>query len=169
MNHLFYKALQQIYPSERLLTRDVELLPYESDALTAFQTKPGAVVLPLSEDEIIAAVRQRYEMDVPFVASGWAGHLFESDESHQADRPTAAHCGCRAGRGEPAYHAGSAAIWSLLCARSIKPVDWRPWREYRLSQRRRPWSEIWHDQQSCPRHEGGGWGRKIFPRFFECG
>ena len=70
MNHLFYKALQQIYPSERLLTRDVELLPYESDALTAFQTKPGAVVLPLSEDEIIAAVRLCYEMDVPFVARG---------------------------------------------------------------------------------------------------
>ena len=73
MNHLFYKALQQIYPSERLLTRDVELLPYESDALTAFQTKPGAVVLPLSEDEIIAAVRQRYEMDVPFAARGRMG------------------------------------------------------------------------------------------------
>lgn len=70
MNHLFYKALQQIYPSDRLLTRDVELLPYESDALTAFQTKPGAVVLPLREDEIIATVRLCYEMGVPFVARG---------------------------------------------------------------------------------------------------
>lgn len=70
MNHLFYKGLQRIYPSERLLTRDVELLPYESDALTAFQTRPGAVVLPLREDEIIATVRLCYEMGVPFVARG---------------------------------------------------------------------------------------------------
>ena len=70
MNRLFFEALQQIYPDERLLTRDVELLPYESDALTAFQTKPGAVVLPLSEDEIIATLRLCYEMGVPFVARG---------------------------------------------------------------------------------------------------
>lgn len=70
MNHLFFEALRQIYPSERLLTRDVELLPYESDALTAFQTKPGAVVLPLNEDEIIATVRLCYEMGIPFVARG---------------------------------------------------------------------------------------------------
>ncbi len=70
MNHLFFEALRQIYPSERLLTRDVELLPYESDALTAFQTKPGAVVLPLNGDEIIATVRLCYEMGIPFVARG---------------------------------------------------------------------------------------------------
>ena len=70
MNHPFFKGLQQIYPSERLLTRDAELLPYESDALTAFQTKPGAVVLPLSAGEIIATVRLCYEMGVPFVARG---------------------------------------------------------------------------------------------------
>ncbi len=70
MNHLFFEALRQIYPSERLLTRDVELLPYESDALTAFQTKPGAVVLPLNENEIIATVRLCYEMGIPFVARG---------------------------------------------------------------------------------------------------
>ena len=70
MNRRFFEELEKIYPSERILTRDVELLPYESDALTAFQTKPGAVVLPLNADEIIAAVRLCHEMDVPFMARG---------------------------------------------------------------------------------------------------
>ena len=70
MNRRFFDELEQIYPSERILTRDVELLPYESDALTAFQTKPGAVVLPLNADEIIATVRLCHEMAVPFMARG---------------------------------------------------------------------------------------------------
>ena len=70
MNHPFLQGLAQIYPTERLLTRDVELLPYESDGLTAFQTRPGAVVLPLTEDEIIATVRLCHEMGIPFVARG---------------------------------------------------------------------------------------------------
>ena len=70
MNHPFLEALKRIFPSDRLLTRDVELLPYESDALTAFRTKPGAVVLPISEDEIIETVRLCHEMAVPFVARG---------------------------------------------------------------------------------------------------
>ncbi len=70
MNHPFIQALQQIYPAERLLTRDVQLLPYESDGLTAFQTKPGAVALPVDEDEIISTVRLCHQMEVPFVARG---------------------------------------------------------------------------------------------------
>lgn len=70
MNRRFIDALSEIYPGKRLLTRDVELLPYESDALTAFQTKPGAVVLPENADEIIATVRLCHEHSVPFVARG---------------------------------------------------------------------------------------------------
>ncbi len=70
MNQLFFEKLQQIYPEDRLLSRDVELLPYESDALTAFQTKPGAVVLPISENEIIQTMRLCHAHDVPFVARG---------------------------------------------------------------------------------------------------
>lgn len=70
MNRKFIDALSEIYPGNRLLTRDVELLPYESDALTAFQTKPGAVVLPENADEVIATVRLCHERSVPFVARG---------------------------------------------------------------------------------------------------
>ena len=70
MNHPFIEALGKIYPADRLLTRDVELLPYESDALTAFQSKPGAVALPVNEEEIIDTVRLCHRMKVPFVARG---------------------------------------------------------------------------------------------------
>ncbi len=70
MKHPFIEALKKIYPADRLLTRDVELLPYESDALTAFQSKPGAVALPVNEDEIIDTVRLCHRMKVPFVARG---------------------------------------------------------------------------------------------------
>ncbi len=70
MNRPFVESLQDIYPAERLLTRNVELLPYESDALTAFQTKPGAVVLPENEDEVISTVRLCHELGIPFVARG---------------------------------------------------------------------------------------------------
>ncbi len=70
MNHPFLQVLETIYPAERLLTRDVELLPYESDGLTAFQSKPGAVVLPVDEEEIIATVRLCHQHEMPFLARG---------------------------------------------------------------------------------------------------
>ena len=70
MNHPFLIALENIYPAGRILTRDAQLLPYESDGLTAFHSKPGAVVLPETDEEIIATVRLCHEMALPFVARG---------------------------------------------------------------------------------------------------
>ncbi len=70
MNRAFIDALNTIYPADRILTRDVELLPYESDALTAFQTKPGAAVIPINEGEVIETVRLCHSSQVPFVARG---------------------------------------------------------------------------------------------------
>ncbi len=66
----FFQALSRIYPAERLLTKTVQLLPYESDALTAFRRKPAAVVLPETAQEVIDTVRLCYEAGVPFVARG---------------------------------------------------------------------------------------------------
>ena len=66
----FYKQLQEICPGRRTLTRDVDLIPYESDALTAFKAKPSAVVLPESEEEVIQIVKLCHEAGVPFVARG---------------------------------------------------------------------------------------------------
>ena len=137
MNHAFIVALQKIYPAERLLTRDVELLPYESDALTAFQTKPGAAVLPVSEDEVIATVRLCHEMAVPFVARGSGtslsgGSLPIADgiiiglnrmnrilkidpQQRIADRRTWGH--------QSPHHRGRPAVRPVLRARSLQPVD----------------------------------------------
>ena len=70
MIEYFYDTLKKIYPANRLLTRNVELLPYESDALTAFRTKPAAVVLPTTEAEVIDTVRLCHETGTPFVARG---------------------------------------------------------------------------------------------------
>ena len=57
-------------PAQRILRKAVQLAPYESDALTAFRARPAAVVLPESQDEVIALVRLCHEYGVPFVARG---------------------------------------------------------------------------------------------------
>ncbi len=69
-NRPFLSELARIFPAERLLTKPVQLLAYESDALTAFRQRPLAVVLPESQDEVIAAVRACHRHNVPFVARG---------------------------------------------------------------------------------------------------
>ncbi len=60
----------QVFPAERLLTSAAHLSAYESDALTAFHSRPVAVVVPESGDEVIAAVRLCHELRMPFVARG---------------------------------------------------------------------------------------------------
>ena len=59
-----------IFPPDRLLLSPAHLAAYESDGLTAFQTRPVAVVVPESADEVIAAVRLCKELGIPFVARG---------------------------------------------------------------------------------------------------
>ena len=62
--------LARIYPPDRLLVQAAQLAPYESDALTAYKTRPAAVVIPETQDEVIEAVRICHSYDVPFVARG---------------------------------------------------------------------------------------------------
>jgi glycolate oxidase len=69
MSH-FISRLSAVFPSQRLLTHDAGLVPYESDGLTAFREKPLAVVLPETADEVIRTIRLCYEERVPFVARG---------------------------------------------------------------------------------------------------
>jgi glycolate oxidase len=66
----FLAALADIYPPQRLLTQPAQIIPYESDALTAFRAKPRAVVLPENQNEVIETVRLCYRAGVPFVARG---------------------------------------------------------------------------------------------------
>lgn len=64
------KALKDIYPAERLLTKPSQLAPFESDALTSYRARPKAVVLPETQDEVIETVRLCHRYAVPFVARG---------------------------------------------------------------------------------------------------
>ena len=66
----FLAALATVVSPQQLLRQPVQLAPYESDALTAFRTRPLAVVLPNTQDEVIALVRLCHEYGVPFVARG---------------------------------------------------------------------------------------------------
>ena len=66
----FLTDLANLIPAKRLLLRSEQLAPYESDALTAFRTRPLAVVLVESQDEVIKTVRLCHQHGVPFVARG---------------------------------------------------------------------------------------------------
>src|SRR5215471_18833884 len=62
--------LLSLFPSERFLSQPEQLAAYESDALTAFQARPLAVVLPETADEVVALVRFCHDEKLPFVARG---------------------------------------------------------------------------------------------------
>jgi len=66
----FLVELSTIYPDDRLLTKQAQLVTYESDALTSYQVRPLAVVLPETQEEVIQTVRKCHKYKVPFVARG---------------------------------------------------------------------------------------------------
>jgi glycolate oxidase len=63
-------ALAKIYPPDRLLVKAADLVPYESDGLTAYRVRPAAAVLPETQEEVIQTVRLCARLKVPFVARG---------------------------------------------------------------------------------------------------
>lgn len=71
----FITALRAAFPQDRLLLTPAALAPYESDALTAYQARPIAVVIPETQDEVVAAVKSCHKFGVPFVARGSATSL----------------------------------------------------------------------------------------------
>jgi glycolate oxidase len=62
--------LASLLPPDRLLLQPQQLTAYESDGLTAFRTRPLAVTIPETVDEVIALVRFCREENLPFVARG---------------------------------------------------------------------------------------------------
>ncbi len=64
------EALETHFPPARLLRAPAQLVPYESDGLTAFRARPQAVVLPETREEVIEIVRLCHRFAVPFVARG---------------------------------------------------------------------------------------------------
>jgi glycolate oxidase len=71
MNHAgLLNELERRFPADRLLRQAAQMASYESDALTAFRSRPAAVLLAVTQDEVIEAVRLCYRYRVPFVARG---------------------------------------------------------------------------------------------------
>jgi glycolate oxidase len=64
------KRLAGLLPPDRWLARPEQLAAYESDAVTAFRTRPLGVAVPETEEEVIALVRLCREENMPFVARG---------------------------------------------------------------------------------------------------
>lgn len=66
----FLNELRATFPPARLLLHPAALAPYEFDALSAFQQRPIAVVIPETQDEVVAAVKACHRFAVPFVSRG---------------------------------------------------------------------------------------------------
>ena len=64
------QRLASVFPSQRLLFEPQQLASYESDGLTAFRTRPLAVAIPESAEEVVTLVRFCREEKLPFVARG---------------------------------------------------------------------------------------------------
>lgn len=69
-NSALLDALATFLPAHRLLRQAAELAPYESDALTAFRSRPVAVILVETQDEVVRTVQLCHRYGVPFVARG---------------------------------------------------------------------------------------------------
>ncbi|MDB4533948.1 FAD-binding protein [Vicingaceae bacterium] len=70
MRSPFFDQLKEIFSADRLLAEPAQLVPFESDGLTAFAERPKAVVIPETADEIVRTVQACHQYSVPFVARG---------------------------------------------------------------------------------------------------
>jgi glycolate oxidase len=66
----FLAALSNVLPASCIMTQPAQLIPYESDALTAYRARPLAVLLPQKQAQVVEIVRHCAQFDVPFVARG---------------------------------------------------------------------------------------------------
>ena len=111
----FFSALAKLYPADRLLTRPAQLVPYESDALTAYQVRPQAVVIPITQEEVVETVRLCHQYEISFRSTGQryqsVGRFVtdqrryryrpEPVEPHPAHRSARADCRGGTGRSQP--------------------------------------------------------------------
>ncbi len=77
--------LQEVIPSDAVISDPMETRAYECDALTAYKCAPMAVVLPASTQEVSEALRICHEMGVPVVPRGagtsLAGGVLPTEDS----------------------------------------------------------------------------------------
>jgi glycolate oxidase len=62
--------LRAIYAPADILLEQAQLVPYESDALTAFRSLALAAVFPQTTEQVAATVKACYALDIPFLARG---------------------------------------------------------------------------------------------------
>ncbi|SDQ77985.1 FAD-linked oxidase C-terminal domain-containing protein [Pseudovibrio sp. Tun.PSC04-5.I4] len=62
--------LQKIVPGEGVISDDIEMRPYETDALTAYRQLPLVVVLPETVDQVSKVLKYCYDNDVKVVPRG---------------------------------------------------------------------------------------------------
>ena len=70
MEKIFLDRLAQIVGMDGMVRDDAELLTYETDGLVKLRSRPGAVVLPTSTEQVQAVVKLCHESGVPYVARG---------------------------------------------------------------------------------------------------
>lgn len=64
------ESLSAVLPAGALLYASEDLRPYECDGLSIYRQIPLAVVLPTSEDQVVAVLRVCHQLGVPVVARG---------------------------------------------------------------------------------------------------
>src|SRR5690606_20013939 len=63
-------ALRQALPAHCILHREEDTRPYECDGLSLYRALPPVVVLPETEDQVIAVMQVCKRLSVPIVARG---------------------------------------------------------------------------------------------------
>ncbi len=64
------QSLKEILSPDRVLTSDEDLVPYSFDGTAALKQRPGAVVFPLTAEEVSECVQLARRNDVPVVTRG---------------------------------------------------------------------------------------------------
>ena len=70
LNESLLAALGEILPPSALLTAGEDTRPYECDGLTLFRTQPLAVLLPETEEQVVAILKVCHAARLPVVARG---------------------------------------------------------------------------------------------------
>lgn len=66
----FVESLKKIVSADRVLTASEDVVPYAFDGTAALKQRPGAVVFPLTTEEVASCVRLARDRSVPVVTRG---------------------------------------------------------------------------------------------------
>ena len=64
------KQLEAVVGKDNVVRRKEELLTYECDGLANYRQRPAVVVLPITTEQVAAAVKVCHDNDIPWLARG---------------------------------------------------------------------------------------------------